>query len=282
MTLLGKIISVAIFVLSGIFLAFAAIVFATHTDWQKKATELEQQLTQQRKVNSDLRESRQRLMDNLAIEQAARRAALASLQVKLTQLSQQLEDRTNSLADAQQQAKDATVATKTAQQLLAGLTQEVNQLRGDVKKAQQSLDEKMIQLVATTDEVNQARRLHAELTERQLQLANQVAGYENILRKLGVRFESRGDGTVVSDVNQLPPDLKGYVIAISDSNLVEISIGSDDGMKVGDKLDVYRDSSYLGRVVVRKTDVDRSVAEIIPEFRKGIIRKGDRVATNLQ
>ncbi len=282
MTLLGKIISAFIFVLSIVYLFFAAIVFSTHVDWHKKATELEQQLTQQRKVNSDLRESHQQLMDNLAIEQSARRAALASLEVRLTMKSQELEEKTNELAQALKTQGEATAAVKTAQQLLAGLTQEVNQLRADVRAAQQALDQKMLQLVSTTDEVNQARRLHAELTERQMQLANQVAGYENVLRKLGVRFETRNDGTVVSDVNQLPPDLKGVVVAISDANLIEVSLGSDDGLKVGDKLDVYRDNAYLGRVVIRKTDVDRSVAEILPDFAKGTIRKGDRVATNLQ
>ncbi len=282
MTLLGKFFSVLIFVMSMIFLFLAAIVFSTHVHWQKKATELDQQLTQQRKVNSDLKDRQQQLMDNLAIEQSARRAALASLQVKLTQAAQQLQDRERRLTELEKTHGEATVAVKTAQQLLANLTQEVNQLRIDVKGAQQSLDEKMLQLVATTDEVNQARRVHAELSERQLQLANQVAGYENVLRKLGVRFEARPDGTVVSDVNQLPPDVKGYVVAISDSKLVEVSIGSDDGMKIGDKLEVYRDNMYLGRVVVRKTDVDRSVAEILPDYQKGIIRKGDRVATNIQ
>ena len=60
-----------------------------------------------------------------------------------------------------------------------------------------------------------------------------------------------------------------------------ISIGADDGLKKGHTLEVYRNNSYLGRVVVRDTMPDRAVVQIVPEFSKGKIRVGDRVATKL-
>ena len=281
MTLLGKIFTVLIFIMSIAFMIIAANVYQTHTEWHTKANEFEAQLKTATQVNADNALRQQQLLDDLAIEQAARRASLASLQTKVTQVHQKLAQRERQLTELEKTQSEATVAVKTAQQLLANLTTEVGQLRVDVTDAQQMADSKFAQVVAITDEVNQARRTHSQLTERQLQLANSVAGYEEILRKIGIRFEARTDGTVVSDVNKLPPDVRGFVVDISNSNLIEVSIGADDGLKVGHKLEVYRDNAYLGRVVVRQTDVDRSVAEIIPDFRKGIIRKGDRVATNI-
>ena len=71
------------------------------------------------------------------------------------------------------------------------------------------------------------------------------------------------------------------VVNVGDKELIEISIGDDDGILIGHQLDVYRDDAYLGKVVVVKTSPDRAVAEIIPEFKRGTIRKGDRVATKL-
>ena len=270
MTLLGKILTVFIFVMSVAYLVIGAMVFATHENWHAKAVELEGKLQQRQTENDDLRAQRPRLTD-----------PLASLQAKLSQVAQQLQQRERQLTELEKAQATATEAVATAQNLLAGLTREVQDLRARVRDAQQKADEKFDQWVVITDEVNQARRLQADLEQRRVQLMNHVAGYENILRKLGVRFEAREDGTIVSDANKLPPDVKGEIVAVGRSNLVEISLGSDDGIRKGHKLEVYRGATYLGRIIVQKTDYDRSVAEIVPEYRRGMIRKGDRVATKL-
>jgi hypothetical protein len=80
-----------------------------------------------------------------------------------------------------------------------------------------------------------------------------------------------------------PPKIEGVVTAVNPQGLVEISIGSDDGIREGHKLDVYRANppTYLGRIEVIKTTPDRAVGKILPELQKGAIRKGDRVATGL-
>jgi hypothetical protein len=89
------------------------------------------------------------------------------------------------------------------------------------------------------------------------------------------------DGTVRTDVDRIPPKVDGIVVNVGDKDLIEISIGEDDGILIGHQLDVYRDDAYLGKVKIVKTSPDRAVAEIIPEFKRGAIRKGDRVATKL-
>ena len=71
------------------------------------------------------------------------------------------------------------------------------------------------------------------------------------------------------------------VIAVSDKDLIEISLGADDGLKEGHTLDVYRGNTYLGRVVIRRTAPDRSVGQIMKELQRGQIRKGDHVTTKL-
>ena len=54
------------------------------------------------------------------------------------------------------------------------------------------------------------------------------------------------------------------------------------GIRRGHEVDVYTArGGYLGRAVVVETSNDRSVAKVLSEFRQGVMRKGDRVATRL-
>ncbi len=281
MTLLGKIFTVLIMVMSVVFMSFSIVVYATHTNWKAEAEGLKQNLDQQLERNQQLEARKQRLLDNLALEQAARRHALASLETKWRQSYDTLQQRERELTNLQTSEGEAVAQVAAAQGLNQQLTTEVSTLRTDIRAAQRDVDEKFARVVALTDQYNQAKRLAEQLEQTQAPLYSQLAGYEDILRKMGIRFDVEEDGTVVSDVNRIPPDIKGQVVAVSDEELVEISIGSDDGLKIGHELDVYRDNTYLGRVRVRRTNPDKSIVEILKPFQKGIIRKGDSVATKL-
>ena len=51
---------------------------------------------------------------------------------------------------------------------------------------------------------------------------------------------------------------------------------------MGHELDVYRNDQYLGRVRVVSIKADKAVAVLIREYSRGIIQRGDRVATRLR
>jgi hypothetical protein len=95
--------------------------------------------------------------------------------------------------------------------------------------------------------------------------------------RTALRFTG-GRGTL--DTNRARADVRGKVLATR-GKFLELSVGADDGLKIGDTVEVYRDESYLGRAVVRHMSDDRAVAEALAEFRKGEIKKGDRFATKL-
>ena len=102
-------------------------------------------------------------------------------------------------------------------------------------------------------------------------------------QRVGEVFEERYANRLdeFAPVDHKAPTVDGVVTAVGAKDLLEISIGSDDGLRKGHTLEVYRANSYLGRVIVRETWPDRAVVQIIPEYRKGMIKKGDRVATKL-
>ena len=113
-----------------------------------------------------------------------------------------------------------------------------------------------------------------DLKERQDQLLQQVSRMKHVMDTFGLT-----ENTPIDEM--APPNLDGIVLAVGDKDLIEISIGSDDGLRVGHQLHVYRDRSYLGKVVVRKTMPDKAVVEILKDYRQGLIKKGDSVATKL-
>ena len=85
--------------------------------------------------------------------------------------------------------------------------------------------------------------------------------------------------TADSLVAHIPPKVEGVVLEVSDKDLVEISIGADDGLKIGHTLDVYSGNQYLGQIVIRKTNPDRAVGQVKKELQRGQIKRGNRVTT---
>ncbi len=77
---------------------------------------------------------------------------------------------------------------------------------------------------------------------------------------------------------RLRAQIRGHQIAIS--------IGADEGLLKGHRLEVYRIaqgvSTYLGRIEITATQPDKAVAKILPEFQKGQIQVGDSVASQLK
>jgi len=69
------------------------------------------------------------------------------------------------------------------------------------------------------------------------------------------------------------------------AGLVEISIGSDQGLLKGHRLEVYRtsggQSTYVGRIEVVSTAPDKAVCKIDPKFQNSNMMKWDRVASKI-
>ena len=131
----------------------------------------------------------------------------------------------------------------------------------------------------------------ARITEQQ----SSSAGIANIDPEYGPdrinvnKFEELGQlhGTVLEELGQLHgsvleelSQLHGSVLSVRNGNLVEVSIGSDDGLQNGTRLEVFRDNKYLGQVDVVSVGIDKSVARTITvgELENEAIRVGDEVA----
>jgi hypothetical protein len=75
----------------------------------------------------------------------------------------------------------------------------------------------------------------------------------------------------------LPPKLGPIAVVASDEKYITIAAGSDDGLKVGDLLDVRQDKLAVASVRVVKASFDRSLVVYCRPEDKGRIAKGDFV-----
>ena len=224
-------------------------------------------------TNQRLRDEATRADDRLAIEQAARRFALAALQSRMEQLNQQLTLSVTQLADLQATLDQQNETLGLQEARLGDLTNVVSVLRGEIRLAQQDRDEKHDNVVLLTDRISGLQGSLTSFGEREVQLRGQVSRMKLVMDAFEI-----DQFTPVVDI---PPRVDGIITKVGEKTLVEVSIGSDDGLRKGHTLEVFRNNSYLGRVKVTDLEPDRAVCEIIPEYRKGIIKRGDRVATKL-
>ena len=276
MTLVGKIFTVLVFIMSVSFMMLAVTVFATHRNWRDMVITgggLKEQLETLSKTNAQLRLEIVRGQDSLALEQAARRFALAAGQARLETLDSALDARVKAHTDLQAAHDVAVNSLDRNLNFLESLTKENEGLRLEIRAAQETRDDFFNQVVTLTDDVNRL-----EGTSQTLQETNSMLLVENGKMAKVMRLH---EIDIHTDVVGIAPRVDGIVTAVSDKNLIEISIGSDDGLRKHHLMEVYRKNSYVGRVEIVKVEPDRAVAKIIPEFRRGIIKKGDRVATKL-
>ncbi len=261
-----------ILVLSVVFMSFSMLVFATHKNWREAADKLDQQVKEARTQRDQLQSEFQASKNALAAEQASRRFAIAELRSKFEQVRAELQQEKTSFIDLQSannllvQTHDTTV--KEAQ----ALTDEVKRLRTEISDAKTDRDTQFAEVVRLTDELHRLEGLKSDLEDRREQLLSQNARLAAVMKANGLNEHD--------NIAMVPPTVDGVVTGVS-TNLIEISLGSDDGLRTGHKLEVFRANTYLGRVVIRSTAPDKAVAEIIKSYRRGTIRKGDRVATKL-
>jgi hypothetical protein len=277
MTLVGKIFTVLIFVMSIVFMAFSMMVFATHRNWKEYVTNpttgLQTQLRLAQTAKKDADAEITKLKENLKMEMAARTSAIAVLTARNVQLDNLLSAKQKELDDLSANHTQVAAAAKTAQDRLVVLEDEVKKIRDDLRATEESLNKEVLAVVKLTDDLNQAMSARDQEKEKNTQAVLQIAQMKQVMDAHNLKSDSL--------VSHIPPKVEGVVLEVSDKDLIEISIGKDDGLKEGHSLEVFRGNTYIGRIVIRRTAPDRAVGQIIKELQRGQIKRGDRVSTKL-
>lgn len=282
MSFVGKLLVVLQVVLSVCFMAFAGAVFATHTNWKDKNAQTQQDLDTARKEITAL---------NTRNDQ---------LTADLEETTQKLEkERDTLLAQVQNLTaeNDAYKARQNEHENHANVAQETSRI------ALQDADARHAEAMALRKENNIIHESRHEELQRRLELENLLKAEQEKtamlnervktqLRDIAVLTAELRRNDLVDDPKEIarrqapPQDVDGRVERVSKDrrglvNLLEINIGSDDGLVKGHTLYVYRGGKYLGEVKVVQTSPDVAVAEFVSGPKNGIIQEGDYVTTKL-
>lgn len=278
MTLLGKSFAVLILLLSGTFMILSLAVNASHRNWRDEVlgpNGLKVQIETIAGTNEELRNARAKVQADLDREQVARRTALASLQTQLDQLESQLREKESEVQTLQAKTTELTQLDRSRAEQLELLTAEAARLRTQIRTEQQDRDSLFATTVKMTDDLNTLRGVVQTQQERNEQLLAQVTRYKEVVDAAGLNVSDPLDGA--------PPERNGNVLVVNKPRqMVEVSIGYDDGLREGHLLEVTRGGRYVTRLRVRKTNPDRAVADILNDYSEGVVQEGDRVDTTIE
>ena len=279
MNLVGKIFIVLIFVMSVLFMGFAVAIYASHTNWKTVVdapeTGLKAQLDKEKSKSGQLASERDRLTEQRDAEELAKRDVMSKLQTETQTLEEQRNEATKQLTLLNQDVRQATAVLGENHKTLAALRTEVDKLRAEIRQEQQEKDNAFSNVVKLTDELHNLANELKTLQTRNNDLAEDYAGALEVLRKHDL-------GPIPAVYVGEAAKVDGLVLAVRNTGLIEVSIGKDDGLLPGHTLEVSRMSTYLGKVEVTQVEPDKAACKILPEFRKGTIQKGDRVASKLK
>lgn len=278
MTLVGKIFTVLILLMSVVFMSFAVMVFATHQNWKDQVKNPDPNIGYEVKLKNKTSElanaklEHDRTKQQLALEQASRRQALAALQTRLTMAEDDVVRLTNDFNLKSAALTQESEANKISQTRLVALEEEILKLRKETQLSQLDRDTQFSKVVELTDRLNQDEVLRLRLEEKNNQLNGQNAQLTMVMKAHGLDANS-----LVSNLE--PINLNGVVLVVGDKDLVEISVGKDDGLREGHIMEVYRGDTYIGQIKIMKVAPDRAVGQINKDLKRGQVRKGDHVTT---
>ena len=277
MNLLGKILTGAITIAAIMLMLVSMMVYSTHKNWKTSAGKLKTQLSSARSENNILQSKFDSLDSQLKAEIEAANQDVRKLESERVQLIAQSSLIQKQLDGLQQERRRNVAAVASTQSNNEKLTQEVADLRSALRENQEKRDQAFATTLRATDDLHQAKGQLDALVERNGQLTQEVAMKSNLLRSNG--FDpSATPGEIV-------PHVRGLVSALrrdASGQLIEITVGADDGIRKGHTIEIFRGSRYLGRAEIIRTEPDRAVARIIRKFQQGPIQERDHVATKLR
>lgn len=273
MNLIGKILVTLVFVMSLVWLGFAVTVYSTHQNWKEKAANLKKDIATREQQKTELQTKLTEETKRLQGEITAAQDLIGKAQTERDKLTTAVAAQQTEIAAKEEAIRQAVAAAQTANQNLAAADAKVEKLRQDIEDIRKQRDDNFKSIVALTDEKNSLLSDKSQLDAANANLADQVAKAKLVLDRNGLSINTNVDG--------VPPKVDGIVLQVAD-DLIEMSIGSDDGLSQGHTLDVSRSSKYIGRVSIVRTSPDRSVGKIIPGYIQGKIEKDDRVSTRIK
>lgn len=280
MTTVGKIFVLVNFVFSLIAAGLIIFLNAASTNWHRVAEEQKKKLEV---ANANVDTYRAELKEALA----RAKEAYDKKDNEVKDAERQIKTLTSRVAELTNQLEKTAVSGKQIDSSRVTLTQELERQKNEVAALNALLvqrDKRILELERDKKELRD-RAVLAELNQKSEQDRNEklLAQLETLTKE--IQKLKNGNGRLASRRNPPAEDVEGVVKDIDpQTGFLTLSIGSDAGLAPGNTLEAFRlapEAKYLGLVEILDVRPDAAVAKPIDPLRRGTIRTGDRVASNI-
>ena len=277
MNFIGKIFVVALTVMSIVFMALALAVYSTHKDWKSEHDKVQSQLTKAKADFNAAQSNYNRDKESLVAERDSALQQVQKLEAERERLERINSSAQTQLDELRNRERIAISSVDFTQKQNDALTEEVLGLRDEIRENQTGRDRAFTAALEATEDLQAIRN---DLEVAQEMSRSLIA--DNSRMASNLRANNLDPATSVDDI---VPRVNGVISRTQRKDgvqLVEISIGSDDGIRVGQTVEVFNGTKYKGRVEILKTSPDRSVGRVDVRYQQGPIQENDRVATRLK
>jgi predicted RNase H-like nuclease (RuvC/YqgF family) len=228
---------------------------------QSRASDAEQALISQQLQQKHDIDAREATIGSLRSSQSSTRASIESMNDQIRTLKSQL-DQSNANLQA------LSTASQVNSELKERFVKENYELREKLIKGTRQVMEMEDTLEQIQYEADEAERAKRKATEERRLMETQLIDLSD---KYDAFVAKYGELEVVAAVETgVAPNktLTGTVLQVSraDENvLVEINVGSRDGVQEGWVMTVGDDGTFLGRLLIHEVDINRSVGRVTLE-----------------
>jgi hypothetical protein len=263
MTFVGKILVILIMAFALVFLGISTVVFTTATNWSEKSKKQGESIT---KIQGQLRDAQARLVDaeaKLKAAEAEQKTAIAQRETRIADLTKQVTDTEGEMTASRSQLETAQNNAKVSLAEATARKGQIDVLNETLGKAQTQANEFNNQNIELKDQIRVLEREKAAAEQNAKDLRSFNGRAIAYLNKMGVSPEKVNS----LDPTSVPPAVEGKVMELNPTKRsMEISIGSDDGLAVGQELYIFRvqpRAEYIGKVKIVSIYPDKAVAEVI-------------------
>ena len=285
MTFVGKVLVVLQVVLSLVFMGFAGAVFTVQTKWraehdkQKQAATTAQQSLRTAEANMAKDKQDQVTLLKSQTDKASKFEADA------TSLGEKLAANEKQLAQVRTELENAQALSKISGEEARARRDEVLALRATIDSLHKSRNDLIEQARVLSDKVFNYDVAVKAMNERHNAALTEVALLQEIARKNNFNLDPKA----YEKMQLPPPEVHGFVDSMKKAprhgdDLVQVTVGSDDGLAKGHVLFVYSTGErpkYLGKLRVEYLEPDTAVCVVIDKAKNGVIQKGDNVTSKL-
>jgi hypothetical protein len=285
MNSIGKILVVLNFIFAVLVGGFLVVDFATRTNWKTVYDENKRQLS-----------IAQSERDTYASEAAEARTKLKDRDLEVVKVTSDLNDQKQlAMVNEQKLQDDVTAAQNLAKNTdlkLQKTISDVERLKVVELDLRKTIKDREQAILALQDDVKKYRnealaneQVAKSLADRNQELLAQVQELSVKLNRMIAGGPGGATDTIVAKTGNEPNPpstlVKGQIERVdpSDNTLVQISLGTDQGVKNGNTLEIFRTQpqpKYLGMVRIVDASHNRSVGRLIltkgavnPQLRAG-------------